>query len=120
MTQLQSELNRHPDATVVFHDKYTAMETASYERLEELAELVPAGPRVFAGVSEPPRRHVPDGVCGTPPVGFVASRQATARCKLDAAVEAGDTSGVRQGGRLADAAQGCFGVVDEADDDDEP
>lgn len=120
MTQLQSELNRHPDATVVFHDKYTAMETASYERLEELAELVPADQRVFAGVSEPQRRHLLDGVYGTQPIGFVENLQATASCQLDAAVEAGDISGVRQGVRLADAAQGCFGVVDEANDDDEP
>src|SRR5690625_482960 len=34
-TQLRSELDRDPDATVVFHDKYDAMQTASYERLTE-------------------------------------------------------------------------------------
>src|SRR5699024_5527891 len=53
MTQLRSELDRDPEATVVFHDKTMAMQNASYERLVELADLVPADQRVFAGTSEP-------------------------------------------------------------------
>ena len=55
MTQLRAELNRHPDATVLFHDKYQALANASYERLNELTDIVPPQQRVFAGV--PRRSH---------------------------------------------------------------
>src|SRR5699024_12195844 len=62
MTQLESELNRRPEATVVIHDKYSAMQTASYERLEDLSALIPADQRVFAGVSDRQQQYLLDGV----------------------------------------------------------
>lgn len=114
MTQLQSELGRNPDAVVLFHDKYSAMETASFERLEDLATLVPADQRVFAGVTAQQQRHLLDGVQGTQPVGFVEDLTSDETCRLEAAREAGSISGIRQGVLLNDAAHGCFGVVDDS------
>src|SRR5699024_414444 len=64
MSQLRNELEQTPNATVLFHDKNSAMQTASYERIQELTELVPADQRVFAGVSEPQMSHMLNGIDG--------------------------------------------------------
>lgn len=117
MTQLESELARHPDASVVIHDKYAAMDTASYERLEELAALIPANQRVFAGVSERQQQYLLEGVEGSQPLGFEEHLHVGNDCQIAAAREAGDISGIRQGVVLTDDAHGCFGVQDAASDD---
>src|SRR5690625_896875 len=119
-TQLRSELDRNPDATVVFHDKYDAMQTASYERLTELAELVPADQRVFAGVSMPQQQYLLDGVEHTRPLFYEDLVTVEGHCQLDAAQEAGDISGIREGVVLTADAQGCFGVIDQATGEEEP
>jgi len=110
MSQLRAELDRHPDATVVFHDKNTAMATASYARLDELADLVPADQRVFAGVSEQQLRHLVEGVEDITSVPVVEHLEAEDSCQLQAAEEAGDIAAVRSGVALDDDAQGCFTV----------
>ena len=112
MTQLRSEVQNNPDATVLFHDKYQAMATASYERLAELAELVPADQRVFAGVSPTQQLDLVDGVYNTRNVGFIDNLQAEQSCRLPAAQEAGSIGAVRQGVVIDDDALGCFAVDD--------
>lgn len=114
MTQLESELRRNPDATVLFHDKHQAMETASFERLEELADLVPADQRVFAGVTASQQDYLVDGIDHTANMNFIDELAATDQCRLDAAREAGSISSIRQGVVLTDDAQGCFRVVDDS------
>lgn len=116
MTQLQSELDRNPDATVLIHDKHGAIQTASYERLEDLAALIPAQQQVFAGVSDRQQQYLLDGIEATMPLGFEDSLEAGTDCRLEAAREAGDISGIREGVLLTDEAQGCFGVLDESTD----
>ena len=116
-TQLASELDRRPDATVVLHDKYAAMQTASFERLEALDELIPTDQRVFAGVSDRQLQYLLDGVAATQPVGFEDHLEVEADCQLDAASEAGDVAGIRQGVVLTDAGHGCFGVDNTASAD---
>lgn len=114
MTQLRSEVQRHPEATVVFHDKHQAMSNASYERLAELAQLVPAEQRVFAGVSASQQLDLVDGVYETRGVGFVEHIDAGPSCRLAAAQEAGAIGGFRQGVVIDDDARGCFAVVDDS------
>jgi len=114
VTQLESELRRNPDATVLFHDKHQAMETASFERLEELADLVPADQRVFAGVTASQQDYLVDGIDHTANMNFIDELAATDQCRLDAAREAGSISSIRQGVVLTDDAQGCFRVVDDS------
>lgn len=114
MTQLEFELRRNPDATVLFHDKHQAMETASFERLEELADLVPADQRVFAGVTASQQDYLVDGIDHTANMNFIDELAATDQCRLDAAREAGSISSIRQGVVLTDDAQGCFRVVDDS------
>lgn len=114
MTQLESELRRNPDATVLFHDKHQAMETASFERLEELADLVPPDQRVFAGVTASQQDYLVDGIDHTANMNFIDELAATDQCRLDAAREAGSISSIRQGVVLTDDAQGCFRVVDDS------
>lgn len=114
MTQLESELRRNPDATVLFHDKYQAMQTASFERMEQLAALVPAEQRVFAGVADAQQRYLVDDVEGTTNIGFTDQLEASDQCRLDAAREAGSVSSIRQGVMLTDDAEGCFRVIDES------
>lgn len=114
MTQLQSELDRNPEATVLIHDKYGAMHTASYERLHDLADLIPAEQQVFAGVSDRQQQYLLNGIDATLPLGFEDSLDAAADCRLTPAREAGDISGIRQGVSLTDEADGCFGVPDES------
>ncbi|GAA4474315.1 DUF4350 domain-containing protein [Enteractinococcus fodinae] len=116
MTQLQSELDRNPDATVLIHDKYHAMDSASYERLQDLDSLIPPDQRVYAGVSERQRQFLLDGVETTMPLGFEEHLEVEATCQLEAAREAGDISNIRHGVVLTDDAYGCFSVVDEATD----
>lgn len=114
MTQLRSELSSHPEATVVFHDKNSAMQNSSYERLEELAELVPADQRVFAGLPDPAQQYLLDGVdtiVGTPAIDQI---QADETCQLDAPREAGDIANIRSGVLLRDGARGCFALDNEA------
>ena len=111
MSQLRAELDRHPDATVVFHDKNSAMHTASYTRLDELAGLVPPDQRVFAGVSEPQLGHLVEGVEDITGVPAVEHTDAEDSCQLQAAEEAGDIASVRSGVALDNNAQGCF-IVD--------
>lgn len=120
MTQLRSELQSNPDATVLFHDKYQAMATASYERLAELAELVPADQRVFAGVTPTQQLDLIDGVYDTRTFGFIDNLEADQSCRLPAAQEAGSIGAVRQGVVIDDAAHGCFAVVDESTGQAEP
>ena len=112
ITQLRSELQRNPDATVLFHDKYQAMATASYERLTELAELVPAHQRVFAGVTDTQQLDLVDGVYATRNLGFIENLETEPTCRLTAAQEAGSIGGFRQGVVIDDEAHGCFGVDD--------
>lgn len=116
MTQLQSELDRNPAATVLIHDKYDAMHTASYERLQDLDRLVPPDQRVYAGISERQQQFLLDGVEATMPLGFAEHLEAETTCELEAAREAGDISNIRHGVVLTDDAHGCFPVVDEAAD----
>jgi len=113
MSQLRAELDRHPDATVVFHDKNSAMANASYTRLDELADLVPADQRVFAGVSEQQLRHLVEGVDEITGVPVVERLEAKDSCQLQAAKEAGDIAAVRSGVALDDDAQGCFLIDDD-------
>ncbi len=120
MTQLRSELERNPDATVLFHDKHQAMANASYERLSELADLVPADQRVFAGLPDTPSSELVAGVYGSRPLGFVEHIDAEPTCRIDAALEAGNIGGFRQGVIVADEAYGCFAVVDETTGETEP
>ena len=117
MTQLQSELDRNPDATVLIHDKYHAMDTASYERLQDLDSLIPPDQRVYAGVSERQQQFLLDGVEATVPLGFEEHLEVEATCQLEAAREAGDISNIRHGVVLTNDAHGCFSVVDETTDD---
>lgn len=117
MTQLESELNRRPEATVVIHDKYSAMQTASYERLEDLAALIPADQRVFAGVSDRQQQYLLDGVEASQSLGFEEFLEVEPDCQIAAAREAGNISGLRQGVVLDDSAHGCFGVHDAATND---
>lgn len=114
VTQLESELRRNPDATVLFHDKHQAMETASFERLEELADLVPADQRVFAGVTASQQDYLVDGIDHTANMNFIDELAATDQCRLGAAREAGSISSIRQGVVLTDDARGCFRVVDDS------
>ncbi|GAA4112468.1 hypothetical protein [Enteractinococcus coprophilus] len=120
MTQLRSELQRHPDATVLFHDKYQAMSSASYERLAELAQLVPAEQRVFAGVTDSQQLDLVSGVYETRNVGFVEHLEAGPSCQLGAAQEADAIGGFRQGVVIDDDALGCFAVVDDSTGQSEP
>ena len=112
MTQLRSELDRDPEATVVFHDKTMAMQNASYERLVELADLVPADQRVFAGTSEPTQRYLLDGVDTAINVPVLDHLEAAETCQLDAAREAGSIEAIRSGLVLDDPAAGCFALDD--------
>lgn len=116
MTQLQSELDRNPAATVLIHDKYDAMHTASYERLQDLDSLIPPDQRVYAGVSERQQQFLLDGVEATMPLGFEEHLEVETTCQLEAAREAGDISNIRHGVVLTDDAHGCFPIVDEATD----
>lgn len=114
MTQLRSELDRDPDATVLVHDKNLAMEYASYQRLEELAELVPADQRVFAGVNDQQLDHMVDGVEMTQPVpGFAEELTVEDTCNLDAALEAGTIEEIRESVLLDDSAEGCFAIEED-------
>lgn len=112
LTQLRSELSAAPEATVLLHDKSDALSSASYQRLEELADLVPADQRVFAGVPGAHHSELLDGVEGTQSVGYIDKLEVEAQCRLEAAREAGDVSGFRQGLIVSEATQGCFGVMD--------
>lgn len=115
MTQLRSEIQANPDATVLFHDKNSAMQTGSYERLEELAELVPAQQRVFAGVSEQQQSYLVDGVQATQDVaGGLERLDVDEACTIDAAREAGSLEQIRHGVVLSDDAEGCFVLADES------
>ena len=115
MAQLRSEMHRTPDATVLFHDKNSAMQTASYERLQDLAELVPAEQRVFAGVSEPQMNHLLDSIDGVQDIpGGVEEVHVDNSCVVDAAREAGTISDVSTGVVVGDDADGCFAVGDSA------
>lgn len=116
MTQLQDELDRNPAATVLIHDKYDAMHTASYERFQDLDHLIPPDQRVYAGVSERQQQFLLEGVETTMPVGFEEHLDVEANCHLEAAREAGDIASIRHGVVLTDEAQGCFGIVDTATD----
>ena len=120
ITQLRSELQRHPDATVLFHDKYQAMATASYERLSELAELVPADQRVFAGVTATQQLDLIDGVYETRTVDFIDNLAADQSCRLPSAQEAGSVGAIRQGVVINDDAHGCFAIVDESTGQTDP
>ncbi|GAA2026646.1 DUF4350 domain-containing protein [Yaniella flava] len=115
MSQLRNEMEQTPNATVLFHDKNSAMQTASYERLQELTELVPADQRVFAGVSEPQMSHMLNGIDGIQGIpGGVEEVQLDNSCAVDAAREAGTISDVSSGVVVGDNADGCFAVGDEA------
>lgn len=114
MTQLRSELSSHPEATVVFHDKNSAMQNSSYERLEELADLVPADQRVFAGVPSSVPQYLLDGVDTTVATTAIDRLEVGETCQLDAAREATDINNIRAGVLLRDGAQGCF-ALDDAD-----
>lgn len=118
MSQLRSELNNHPEATIVFHDKNAAMQNSSYERLVELADLVPADQRVFAGTSAPVQQYLLDDVHGALDVPVVDRLEVDETCQLDAAQEAGSIENIRAGVLLGDGAQGCF-ALDEATTDQE-
>src|SRR5699024_5313819 len=120
ITQLRSELQRHPDATVLFHDKYQAMATASYERLSELAELVPADQRVFPGVTATQQLDLTDGVYESRTVDFIDNLAADQSCRLPSAQEAGSVGAIRQGVVINDDAHGCFAIVDESTGQTDP
>lgn len=117
MTQLRGELDRNPGATVLFHDKTMAMQNASYERLVELAELVPAEQRVFAGVPEQVQRHLLEGVNASVDVPVVDQVEAGETCQLEAAREAGNIATIRSGVVLAEDATGCFALDETATGD---
>lgn len=108
MTQLRSELSSHPEATVLFHDANSEMQNSSYERLEELAELVPADQRVFAGVPGTVAQYLLDGVDTTVQAPVIDQLEVNESCRLDAAREATDINNIRSGVLLRDGAQGCF------------
>ena len=110
MTQLRSELSSYPEATVLFHDKNSAMQNSSYERLEELADLVPADQRVFAGAPHAVTQYLVEGVDSTVPTPAIDQLEVEEGCQLDAAREASDINNIRSGLILRDAAQGCFAL----------
>lgn len=114
MTQLRAELNRHPDATVLFHDKYQALANASYERLNELTDIVPPQQRVFAGVPQTQSLELFGDVYETLPLGFIEDVSVTSQCRIEAAHEAGTIGGFRQGVMIPENAHGCFAVTDDA------
>lgn len=113
-TQLRNELERNPHATVLFHDKNSAMQDASYERLDELAELVPADQRVFAGTTNQVQSRLVDGVHSAVEVPVTERLNVAETCRLDAAREAGSINTIRVGVAVADDAAGCFPVDDAA------
>src|SRR5690625_2149500 len=90
------------------------MGTASFDHFEELADLVPADQRVFAGITASQQDYLVDGIDHTANMNFIDELAATDQCRLDAAREAGSISSIRQGVVLTDDAQGCFRVVDDS------
>lgn len=117
MTQLRNELGRDADATVLFHDSNGAMQNASYERLEDIADLVPADQRVFAGAPEQVQSYLLNGVQGTVNVPPTEQLEVDETCQLDAAQEASNIQSIRQGALLTDGANGCFPIEDFAGSD---